>query len=90
MVNNLFDLTGKVALVTGATHGLGMSMAIGLASCGAKIVVNDINAEKLASAKAAYAERDIRFQPISLMLPMRNRLLKVLQLLRKKLVPLIF
>lgn len=56
MVNNLFDLTGKVALVTGATHGLGMSMAIGLASCGAKIVVNDINAERLASAKAAYAQ----------------------------------
>ncbi|MDP4290152.1 MAG: gluconate 5-dehydrogenase [Bacteroidota bacterium] len=56
MTKNLFDLTGKVALVTGATHGLGMSMAIGLASQGAKIVVNDINPEKLASAKAAYAE----------------------------------
>jgi gluconate 5-dehydrogenase len=56
MTNNLFDLTGKVALVTGATHGLGMSMAKGLADCGAKIVVNDINAEKLAQAKATYAE----------------------------------
>ena len=56
MTNNLFDLTGKVALVTGATHGLGMSMAKGLADCGAKIVVNDINPEKLAQAKAAYAE----------------------------------
>jgi len=56
MTNNLFDLTGKVALVTGATHGLGMSMAKGLADCGAKIVVNDINPEKLAKAKADYAE----------------------------------
>ncbi len=54
MNNNLFDLTGKVALVTGATHGLGMSMAKGLADHGAKIVVNDINPEKLAAAKAKY------------------------------------
>jgi len=59
MKNNLFDLTGKVALVTGATHGLGMSMAIGLANHGAKIVVNDINAEKLAAAKAEYARQGI-------------------------------
>ncbi len=38
-MNNLFDLTGKVALVTGATHGLGMAMAKGLAGAGATIVV---------------------------------------------------
>jgi len=59
MTNNLFDLTGKVALVTGATHGLGMSMALGLANHGAKIVVNDINAEKLAAAKAEYARQGL-------------------------------
>jgi gluconate 5-dehydrogenase len=59
MKNNLFDLTGKVALVTGATHGLGMSMAIGLSNHGAKIVVNDINAEKLSAAKAEYARQGI-------------------------------
>lgn len=38
-MTNLFDLTGKVALITGATHGLGMAMAKGLASAGATIVV---------------------------------------------------
>lgn len=38
---NLFDLTGKTALVTGAVHGLGMAMAKGLGHAGAKIVVND-------------------------------------------------
>ena len=36
----LFDLTGKTALITGATHGLGMAMAIGLGKAGAKIVIN--------------------------------------------------
>ena len=38
-MTNLFDLTAKVALITGATHGLGMAMAKGLASAGATIVV---------------------------------------------------
>ena len=36
----LFDLTGKTALVTGATHGLGMAMAKGLAEAGATLVIN--------------------------------------------------
>jgi len=34
----LFDLSGKVALVTGASGGLGQAMAIGLAEAGAKVV----------------------------------------------------
>nr|NIP18738.1 SDR family NAD(P)-dependent oxidoreductase [Xanthomonadales bacterium]NIX13524.1 SDR family NAD(P)-dependent oxidoreductase [Xanthomonadales bacterium] len=36
----LFDLTGKVALVTGATRGLGMAMATGLGNAGARLVIN--------------------------------------------------
>lgn len=57
---NLFDLTGKVALVTGATHGLGMAMAKGLGNAGAKIIVNGSSSQqKLDKAVASYKEYGI-------------------------------
>ncbi|WP_080848337.1 2-dehydro-3-deoxy-D-gluconate 5-dehydrogenase KduD [Cytobacillus gottheilii] len=38
-MSNLFDLTGKVAVITGGNRGLGKEMALGLASAGADVVV---------------------------------------------------
>jgi 2-deoxy-D-gluconate 3-dehydrogenase len=43
---NLFDLTGKVAIVTGGNGGIGLGIAQGLAQSGAKIVVVGRNTEK--------------------------------------------
>ena len=55
MSHSLFDLTGKVALVTGATHGLGMAMAKGLAGAGATLVINGVSSqEKIDNALAEY------------------------------------
>lgn len=51
---NLFDLTGKTALITGGVHGLGMAMAKGLGHAGAKIVVNDLSQEAINNAIAEY------------------------------------
>ena len=44
--NNLFDLSGKVSLITGGGTGLGRAMAIGLAKYGSNIVIVDINPDK--------------------------------------------
>jgi gluconate 5-dehydrogenase len=59
MIQELFNLSGKTALVTGATHGLGMAIAKGLAGAGAQIVINDIFPEKLENAVKEYAEDGI-------------------------------
>ncbi|RPD99121.1 gluconate 5-dehydrogenase [Aureibaculum marinum] len=58
-MNELFNLSGKVALVTGGTHGIGMACGKALAKAGAKLCVNDIDDEKLASCKAEYAKEGI-------------------------------
>ncbi len=55
----LFDLTGKTALVTGGTHGLGMAIATALAEAGAKLVINGHTPERLLQAKKEYAEKGI-------------------------------
>jgi 2-deoxy-D-gluconate 3-dehydrogenase len=46
----LFNLTGRVAIVTGGNGGIGLGMAEGLADCGATIVVAARDAEKAQSA----------------------------------------
>lgn len=46
----LFDLSGKIALVTGAHRGLGFAIAQGLARAGAEVILNGRNAEALAAA----------------------------------------
>ncbi len=51
----LFDLTGKTALVTGSSDGLGLGMARGLAEAGAAIVLNGRDERKLAAAEKAFA-----------------------------------
>ncbi len=54
-----FSLEGKIALVTGASYGIGFAIASGMAKAGAKIVFNDIKQELVDKGIAAYKEAGI-------------------------------
>ena len=56
---NSFSLQGKVALITGASYGIGFNIARGFAAAGATIVFNDINQELVDKGLAAYQEEGI-------------------------------
>jgi len=49
---DLFDLTGKTALVTGGTRGIGMMMARGLLQAGARVCISSRKADACAAAEA--------------------------------------
>lgn len=54
---NLFDLTGKRALITGGTHGLGMAMAEGLAQAGAELIITGTTPSKMEDALHYYSSK---------------------------------
>ena len=54
-----FRLDGKVALITGASYGIGFAIATAMAEAGATIVFNDIKQELVDKGLAAYKEAGI-------------------------------
>ena len=55
-----FSLEGKVALVTGASYGIGFAIATAYAEAGATVVFNDIKQELVDKGLAAYEEKGIK------------------------------
>src|SRR5688572_24517014 len=56
----LFDLTGKRALITGGTHGLGMAMAKGLGQAGATLLINGHSPGKMEEALKEYHQAGLK------------------------------
>jgi gluconate 5-dehydrogenase len=60
MANPWFDLSGRVALVTGAYRGLGFSIARGLAQAGATVILNGRKPDALANAAKALTDAGLK------------------------------
>lgn len=60
----LFDLTGRVAVITGGNGGIGLAMAQGMADCGAAIMVVGRNSEKNAAAVATLSDAGARAEAL--------------------------
>jgi gluconate 5-dehydrogenase len=58
-MKDLFDLTGKVALVTGGTHGIGLAVGLLLGKAGATVCVNGLHNEKLISCREAFRKEGL-------------------------------
>jgi gluconate 5-dehydrogenase len=59
MGSNLFDLTGRTALVTGSSRGIGFTLAQGLARAGARVVLNARDPKALKDAAAILADEGL-------------------------------
>jgi 2-deoxy-D-gluconate 3-dehydrogenase len=64
-MSTVFDLSGKVAIVTGGNGGIGYSIACGLAEAGASIVIAARQPEKTAKAVASLQERSVKALGVS-------------------------
>ncbi|GAX34049.1 SDR family NAD(P)-dependent oxidoreductase [Nodularia sp. NIES-3585] len=71
MKPSLFDLTNKVAIITGSARGIGKAIAQGLASVGAKVVIADMKAA--ASEKTAQMIQASGGEAIAIPTDVRNR-----------------
>lgn len=58
-MKELFDLTGKVALITGGTHGIGLAIGLLLGKAGAKVCVNDLQQDRLDGCRESYRKEGL-------------------------------
>ena len=56
---NLFDLSGRTALITGASKGIGLALAVALGQAGARVVLNARSADALTAARDALRAQGI-------------------------------
>jgi gluconate 5-dehydrogenase len=60
MTSELFSLSGKCALITGSSQGIGLALGEGLAQAGARVILNGRDIEKLKKAKAFLEDKGLK------------------------------
>ena len=80
----IFDLAGRVAVVTGGGSGLGAAIAIGFAQCGVTVVAADINFAGAEATQATIQEQGGRAVALALDVTDRARCVQAADVLRRK------
>src|SRR6267142_110530 len=65
MAISLFDLSGKVAVITGSTRGIGRAIAEAMARAGAKVVISSRKPDKCAEVAQAIKSEGLEATPIA-------------------------
>ncbi len=86
-MKELFDLTGKVTLVTGGTHGIGLASALLLARAGARVCVNDIDDSKLRSCSEIFKASGLEVFTLEFNVTDENDVDRGISLIEKKIGP---
>jgi len=60
VAGSLFDLSGRLALITGSSRGIGLAIAAGLAGAGAQIVLNGVDGPRLERTRGTLSFMDSR------------------------------
>jgi len=87
MIFEQFNLEGKTALITGGVHGLGMSIAKGLAWAGARVVVNDISSEKIEVALKQYRDSGIEASGYVFDVTREEQVSQYIEMIEKEVAP---
>lgn len=84
----LFDLSGKNALITGATHGLGMAMAKGMGNAGANLIINDLTSDKIEKAVKEYKDSGLEVHSYLFDVTDENQVVENVQRIEKEVGPI--
>lgn len=83
-----FNLTGRVALITGSSRGVGLAFAEGLAAAGAEVVINSNEEDELDAARAALAAAGYKAHALAFDVTDREAMVAAVEMIEARIGPI--